>query len=104
MLKMILRRQSSLMVFVALTALTAAACGGGAASRLPPAGMMDPAEWLFERGTEHQAEKRWFSAREYFRRLVDGYPQSPRREDAKLGIGDSSMWLRVGQRVSSPIQ
>lgn len=88
MLKMILRRKTSLMVCVALAALTAAACGGSA-SRLPPAGMMDPAEWLFERGNEHLTEKRWFSAREYFRRLVDGYPQSARREDAKLGIGDS---------------
>ena len=91
MLKMILRRKSYLTVCAALVALTAlsAACGGGAASRLPPADLMDPAEWLFERGTEHMTERRWFSAREYFRRLVDGYPQSQRREDAKLGIGDS---------------
>ncbi|MBM3751194.1 MAG: outer membrane protein assembly factor BamD [Acidimicrobiia bacterium] len=90
MLKMILRRKSYLTVCAALMALTAlsAACGG-AAGRLPPADLMDPAEWLFERGNEHMTETRWFSAREYFRRLVDGYPQSQRREDAKLGIGDS---------------
>lgn len=85
MLKMILRRLTFLIVCAAVTA----ACGGGSAARLPPAGLMDPAEWLFERGNEHMADKKWFSAREYYRRLVDGYPQSPRREDAKLGIGDS---------------
>lgn len=88
MLKMSLRRVSLLMMFVALTGV-AAACGGGGATRLPPAGLMDPDQWLFERGTESLAEKKWFSAREYFRRLVDGYPQSQHRESAKLGIGDS---------------
>jgi len=87
MLKMSLRRVSVLCVcLVALVGATA--CGGGA-TRLPPAGLMDPAEWLFERGTESLDNRRWFSAREYFRRLVDGYPQSQHRESAKLGIGDS---------------
>ena len=50
---------------------------------------MEADQWLFERGTEQLAERKWFAAREYFRRLVDGFPQSPHREDAKLGIGDT---------------
>lgn len=87
MLKMSLRRVSVLGVCLVVLA-GAAACGGGA-TRLPPAGLMDPAQWLFERGTESLENRNWFSAREYFRRLVDGYPQSPHRESAKLGIGDS---------------
>ncbi|GMV22099.1 MAG: hypothetical protein AMXMBFR57_20480 [Acidimicrobiia bacterium] len=74
----------------AVLALTvvAAACGG-ANPRLPPAGLMAPDQWLFERGTEALENRNWFAAREYFRRLVDGYPQSTHRENAKLGIGDS---------------
>lgn len=74
----------------AVLALTvvAAACGG-TNPRLPPAGLMSPDQWLFERGTEALENRNWFAAREYFRRLVDGYPQSTHREDAKLGIGDS---------------
>ena len=29
------------------------------------------------------------NARKYFRQVVDNYPQSPLRPDAKLGVGDS---------------
>ena len=82
-----MRRVRVLLTLVALMA-AAAACGGGA-TRLPPSGMMDPDQWLFERATETLADKKWFTSREYFRRLVDGYPQSQHRENAKLGIGDS---------------
>jgi len=87
MVKMCMRRVRVLLTLVALMA-AASACGGGA-TRLPPAGMMDPDQWLFERATETLADKKWFTSREYFRRLVDGYPQSQHRENAKLGIGDS---------------
>lgn len=31
----------------------------------------------------------WFRAREYFRQIVDNYPQSPLRPEAKLGVGDT---------------
>lgn len=85
---MSLRRVSFLIVCLTLAA-GAVSCGGNASTRLPPAGLMEPDQWLFERGTENLKERKWFSAREYFRRLVDGYPQSQHRENAKLGIGDS---------------
>lgn len=78
----------ALPLLVLLGAMAAAACGGSN-PRLPPAGLMSPDQWLYERGTEALNERKWYSAREYFRRLVDGYPQSPHREAAKLGIGDS---------------
>ena len=55
----------------------------------PPQGLPDPDRFLFERGTEELNERDWFTAREYFRQLVDSYPQSPYRGDAKLGIGDT---------------
>lgn len=70
-----------------LLALASTACGPS--TKLPPAGVMGADEWLYERGTEALADRKWFQAREYFKRLVDGFPQSPHREDAKLGIGDT---------------
>ena len=45
--------------------------------------------FLYERGTEALERRRWLDAREYFRTLVDTYPTSEYRQDAKLGIGDS---------------
>ena len=40
-------------------------------------------------GTEELNEKNWLTAREYFRQLMESYPQSQYRADAKLGIGDT---------------
>ena len=76
-----------LLFVVALASVVAGACG--TATKLPPAGLMEADQWLFERATEQLADRKWFAAREYFRRLVDGFPQSAHREDAKLGIGDT---------------
>lgn len=56
---------------------------------LPPPGAVDADRFLFERGTASLEEEHWLEAREYFRRLVDTYPQSRYRPDAKLGIGDA---------------
>ncbi len=81
-------RGAVLAVVLGLT-LAGAACGGGQATRLPPAGLMAADQWLFERATEVLADRKWYTSREYFRRLVDGYPQSPHRADAKIGIGDT---------------
>ena len=64
-----------------------AACAGR--STRPPAGTPQPDKYLFEQGTEALNARRWLTAREYFRQLVDTYPQSPFRADAKLGIGDT---------------
>jgi outer membrane protein assembly factor BamD len=74
----------ALLILVAL-----ASVGCGSATKLPPAGLMEADQWLFERGTEALAERKWFASREYFKRLVDGFPQSRHREDAKLGVGDT---------------
>lgn len=55
----------------------------------PAPGQADADKFLFDRGTEFLAKKNWLTAREYFRRIVDSYPQSTFRADAKLGVGDS---------------
>ena len=55
----------------------------------PPPGAMDADKFLFQRGNESLSQKKWIAAREYFRRLVDTYPRSEFRTQAKLGIGDA---------------
>jgi outer membrane protein assembly factor BamD len=71
---------------VFLTLLAGACASGG--PKQPPAGTTEPDKFLFDRGTENLERKRWIVAREYFRQLVDSYPTSKYRADAKLGIGD----------------
>ena len=49
----------------------------------------EPDKFLYDRGTATLEEKHWLTAREYFRRIIDSYPQSNYRPDAKLGLADS---------------
>jgi outer membrane protein assembly factor BamD len=79
-----------------LIALVASACATGG-RRQPPAGTTEPDKFLFDRGTENIQRKRWIYAREYFRQLVDSYPTSRYRADAKLGIGDSYLGERSAE-------
>ena len=55
----------------------------------PPVGTLEPDKFLWERGTEELNKKHWLTSREYFRQLMDSYPQSQYRADAKLGLADS---------------
>jgi outer membrane protein assembly factor BamD len=71
-----------------LLMLAASAACGGKRSGIP-ANTANPDRFLFERGTEALNDGKWLNAREYFRQVVDNYPQSPVRPDAKLGVGDS---------------
>jgi outer membrane protein assembly factor BamD len=72
---------------VAIAAALAAGCVARSAG--PPPGTVDADRFLFERGQETAADKKWLRAREYFRNVVDNYPQSPVRPDAKLALGDT---------------
>src|SRR5918995_801447 len=72
---------------VVLLLAAVAACASD--PKRPPVGAEDPDKFLWERGTEALNKKRWLVSREFFRQLMDSYPQSPYRADAKLGIGDS---------------
>ena len=84
-----------LSLVVALLAVVGA-CASGAPKK-PPTGTPDPDKFLYDRGTENLNRKRWIVAREYFRQLVDSYPQSPYRADAKLGIGDTYLGERSAE-------
>jgi outer membrane protein assembly factor BamD len=72
---------------VVATLVWAAACAGS--STRVPVGTLEPDKFLWERGTAALNERKWFTGREFFRQLVDTYPQSVYRADAKLGIGDT---------------
>ena len=81
---------------IVLLAALAGACASGAPKK-PPVGSLEPDKFLYERGTENLAKKRWLVAREYFRQLIDSYPQSIHRADAKLGLGDTYLGERSAE-------
>ena len=77
----------ALLVAVLLALGFAVACGGK--KNALPSNTANPDRFLFDRGSERLKEKKWADAREYFRQVVDNYPGSPLRPDAKLGLGDT---------------
>ena len=81
---------------IVLLAALAVGCASGGPKK-PPVGSLEPDKFLFERGTENLNKKRWLVAREYFRQLIDSYPQSIHRADAKLGLGDTFLGEKSGE-------
>jgi outer membrane protein assembly factor BamD len=77
---------ASVLAVFALSALSAA-CSRN--KDIVPTGILEGDKYLMERATELIGKKKWYQAREYFRQLVDNYPQSNYRPDAKLGLGDT---------------
>lgn len=69
-----------------LSALVLTACGSN-----PPvtAGPGDADQILLDRGNAALKDRSWTRARTYFTELLESYPQSPLRADAKLGVGDT---------------
>ena len=65
-----------------------AGCASNPRGLVPP-GTTDPDKYLFDKGTEALNNKKWLTAREFFKQLTETYTQSPFRPDAKLGIGDT---------------
>src|SRR5207237_7179044 len=66
----------------------AAACTPRTRGLVPP-GTTEPDKFLFDKGTEALNAKKWLTAREFFKQVTETYTQSPYRQDAKLGIGDT---------------
>ena len=63
----------------------------GACSSNPPvvAGPGEADQILLDRGNAALKERQWTRARTYFSELLESYPQSPLRAEAKLGVGDT---------------
>ncbi len=77
-----------LLVILLGATLLVVGCGHPNAN-LPAAGSVDADKYLFEHGTDALQKRHWVEAREYFRKLIDTYPQSSYRQEAKLAIGDT---------------
>ncbi len=83
------RRVNGRLAWLVLITTLVGACS--ARQTTPPVGTAQPDRFLFERGTEASQMEEWLNARTYFQQIVDGYPQSPFRPDAKLGVGDAHL-------------
>lgn len=77
-------------LFVVGLLLAATAACGGRKNIIPP-GTAQPDRYLFDRGNAELMKERWLNARQYYQQVVDKYPQSPVRPDAKLGLGDAHL-------------
>ncbi|MEI6667967.1 MAG: outer membrane protein assembly factor BamD [Acidobacteriota bacterium] len=80
-------RRGLVIGLVAASAALAAACAGN--KSMVPTGMAEADKFLFERGSDLLTRKKWLQSREYFRQIVDNYPQSTFRPEAKIGVGDT---------------
>ena len=81
--------RNPVILFVLCVALTGAtACSIKTRSAVPP-GTTEPDRFLYDKGTEALNAKKWLTAREFFKQVVETYTASPYRPDAKLGIGDT---------------
>jgi outer membrane protein assembly factor BamD len=74
-----------------LAALMAAGCGAKNKKNAIPSDVTQPDKFLYDRGTAALMKEKWIDARTYFKQVVENYPQSTLRADAKLGVGDSYM-------------
>jgi len=73
--------------------LIVAACGGKKEPDLSSfSGRSDRMVW--DAGQKALAKKDWLTAREYFRRIVDGFPNSEYAAQARIALGDT--YLREG--------
>jgi outer membrane protein assembly factor BamD len=78
------------LAIVPLAALLLAAGGCASSGRGPvPPGTARPDQFFFERGMEALNDRKWITAREFFKQVTETYTQSPYRPDAKLAIGDT---------------
>jgi outer membrane protein assembly factor BamD len=73
-----------------LTALAlTVGCVSATTRQSVPAGTQEPDKFLFDKGDAALKQRRWVTAREYFKQVVETYTQSPLRPDAKLAVGDT---------------
>ncbi len=89
---MLLNRSTRARVVAGALILFVVALSAACASKEKKATLAAGAEadkYLFDQGTAALKKKSWLKGREYFRMIVDNYPQSRFRPDAKLGLGDT---------------
>ena len=82
------RRKAALALFVG-TLAAASGCASANGRRAVPPGTTQPDQFLYDRGKAALDNKKWLTAREFFKQVTETYTQSPVRPDAKLAIGDT---------------
>jgi outer membrane protein assembly factor BamD len=81
-------RHTSTLVLLVVTLAGASGCLTVTKGTVP-AGTLEPDKFLFDKGTAALDSKKWLTAREYYKQVVETYTGSVYRPDAKLGIGDT---------------
>lgn len=76
---------------VLAAALLLITLGPGCASRSVDLSILSSAsdQVVWEGGQKAMENKDWDSARQYFRRLIDAFPQSEHQPDARIGLADA---------------
>lgn len=72
---------------LAALSLLAAGCGSKSVDLGALSSPNDAIVW--EAGQKAVSKKDWASARQYFKRIVDAFPQSPHQADARIAVADS---------------
>jgi outer membrane protein assembly factor BamD len=81
-------RQTSTLILLVVALAGTAGCLATTKGTVP-AGTLEPDKFLFDKGTAALDAKKWLTAREYYKQVVETYTGSVYRPDAKLGIGDT---------------
>ena len=76
-----------LIAFAAL--VISVGCSAATTRNVVPGGTSEPDKFLFDKGSDALKARKWLTAREYFKQVVETYTQSPYRPDAKLAVGDT---------------
>jgi len=84
----VFRRYAAVFCLLLLAAVVSA-CASANGRRAVPPGTSQPDQYLYDKGKESLDNKKWLTAREFFKQVTETYTQSPVRPDAKLGIGDT---------------
>src|SRR5258708_39424478 len=92
-----------LLALAAVLTLGLSGCASSGATSGGPGAPSEADKVLLDRGTLALNDHKWSAARQYFTKLLDSYPQSQYRAEAKLGVGDSyrSEERRVGKECRS---
>lgn len=75
------------LVALGLLALVLPSCAGHQVDLQALSSASDQVVW--EAAEKAVAKKDWESARQYFRRIIDAFPQSEHQADARIGLADS---------------
>jgi outer membrane protein assembly factor BamD len=89
---MLLNRLPRTRIVAGALLIAIAALSAGCGSKNKKAAVTGGAEadkYLFDQGQAALKKKSWLKGREYFRMIVENYPQSRYRPEAKLGLGDT---------------